>query len=53
MTDDISREKGLEPGTTSKHITDSAAGRWKDMDCSVYLYIFVRAVIATKMKCWG
>lgn len=31
MTDDTSREKGLELGATASHTTDSSAGRWEEV----------------------
>lgn len=60
MTDDTSREKGLELGAKANRTTDSSPGRWEEVCLSVYVRVCETAqicvcvyVFVTKMSCWG
>lgn len=41
MTDDTSREKGLELEATANHTTDSFPGRWEDVRVSPRAHVCV------------
>lgn len=53
MTDDTSREKGLELGATANHTTNSSSGRWEEVQPQCVLNVRVRQCVCNKDEMLG